>query len=567
MHLLTTNQDLLFERAASQLGMKREVSHLHGRCDESHTIVTLVRDYVRGLPASDASLLRGAVNDRTVIVLGYSGRDRDIMPTLVRGHARNIVWVLHPDSKPSPELLAAQKALGPNLQVVAISADAWLSAVSPDDRPMSWPDESAERQEVRDELAHQFSALDDASAILGLGRVAEQVGSQARADQMYLRVLRRRLPPVETIRLLIARARVQPQGSRGLRKAVRLYEKALSMSDRNTESGIRILLAMAGAFRAGSKARRALMVLNSIETSMRNHPSLLRHEGDVAYLRAGIVRNTGGDAKSLPMYRRAARAYRRQGSMEMWVDARVWYSNALRAIGQTRTALRQVAPAVDDSYAYSRALNAPWAQMELGAAVGLVGDNVRAMDELRTARDRFATAGNRDGEGWSEIYMADLLRSGSDLAASVDALNRAKAAFRSVQPGHAIAWICLEHLELIRSGVIEEPFGAAASRAELAIEKIAPHPFYLFAHLLLIKGEWNRDRKSESAKPLLRRALVLYRQLGYERHVARTSMALSLATGRPVSASERQSWRRRGYLRESGKPNHAGASYFPVHLL
>ncbi len=94
--ILTVNQDLLFEQAARVLGHPDPdgcVVHLHGRCDQPATIVTLISQYLAGLPPDFAGRFHDAVEGRRVVVLGYSGRGRDIMPALARGRPREVRWV------------------------------------------------------------------------------------------------------------------------------------------------------------------------------------------------------------------------------------------------------------------------------------------------------------------------------------------------------------------------------------------------------------------------------------------------------------------------------------------
>jgi len=50
--VVTTNQDILFERAARLARLRRRVIHLHGRCDDIGSIVTIVSQYLGGLERS-----------------------------------------------------------------------------------------------------------------------------------------------------------------------------------------------------------------------------------------------------------------------------------------------------------------------------------------------------------------------------------------------------------------------------------------------------------------------------------------------------------------------------------
>lgn len=47
--IITTNQDLLLEKAAERLNAFSPIIHLHGRCDDKESIVTMISQYLAGL--------------------------------------------------------------------------------------------------------------------------------------------------------------------------------------------------------------------------------------------------------------------------------------------------------------------------------------------------------------------------------------------------------------------------------------------------------------------------------------------------------------------------------------
>src|SRR5450755_2193268 len=89
--IATTNQDELIEDAAIKLGVAADVLHLHGLASRSQSIVTMLSQYVDGLQAPIAQTLRDRLAGRHLVVLGYSGRDLDIMPHLYM--APRVTWL------------------------------------------------------------------------------------------------------------------------------------------------------------------------------------------------------------------------------------------------------------------------------------------------------------------------------------------------------------------------------------------------------------------------------------------------------------------------------------------
>ncbi len=100
---LTLNIDTLLEGAGFA---PYAVAHLHGRVDRPRSVMTTVSQYLEGLePALEEQLVR-ATRGRSVLVVGYSGRDFDVFPTIVRAVPRRLRWLVRPGSRLSPEVEA-----------------------------------------------------------------------------------------------------------------------------------------------------------------------------------------------------------------------------------------------------------------------------------------------------------------------------------------------------------------------------------------------------------------------------------------------------------------------------
>lgn len=91
--LITVNMDTLIEAAGGS------VWHLHGRWDDPESVVTTVRQYADGLSPKVQGELLETLRERNVLVLGYSGRDTDVMPLLMRSTSAQLHW-LHYGSDP-----------------------------------------------------------------------------------------------------------------------------------------------------------------------------------------------------------------------------------------------------------------------------------------------------------------------------------------------------------------------------------------------------------------------------------------------------------------------------------
>jgi len=126
--ILTTNQDLLIERALAMTGRRNHVVHLHGRCDKAETIVALIGQNLGGLQKNIRRVAIRELRDRNVVVLGYSGRDPDIMHVLAAARPSSVLWLIHGRSPMSPELAHLREVLGSRLSIIRTNTSAWLKA-------------------------------------------------------------------------------------------------------------------------------------------------------------------------------------------------------------------------------------------------------------------------------------------------------------------------------------------------------------------------------------------------------------------------------------------------------
>lgn len=90
--ILTTNFDRLISEVHPHLSV--EPIHLHGHIDDMSSIVATIRSIGKGVDNALATHALAMLDTDVVIVLGYSGNDRDIMQVLEASNARRIVWLV-----------------------------------------------------------------------------------------------------------------------------------------------------------------------------------------------------------------------------------------------------------------------------------------------------------------------------------------------------------------------------------------------------------------------------------------------------------------------------------------
>jgi len=104
--VVTVNIDELLESAGCAI-----VEHLHGRISDPASIVTTISQYSSGLGRESVARLEAVMADQRVLVVGYSGRDRDVLPAVVDAKPKRVTWIVYPGEKLAPEVVDAHARL------------------------------------------------------------------------------------------------------------------------------------------------------------------------------------------------------------------------------------------------------------------------------------------------------------------------------------------------------------------------------------------------------------------------------------------------------------------------
>ena len=116
--ILTTNQDSLIEKALEKSSLRLlqitqqgdkifengKIIKLHGCVEKPASVITLLRQLVRGLPKNRSDMLRTTLKNKNVLFTGYSGLDEDIFRILISTDWKQIYWNIRPGSNVSENI-------------------------------------------------------------------------------------------------------------------------------------------------------------------------------------------------------------------------------------------------------------------------------------------------------------------------------------------------------------------------------------------------------------------------------------------------------------------------------
>lgn len=575
--IFTTNQDILFERARRLLVPLRTVQfvHLHGRCDQPSTIVTLVREYLKGLPEDLHSDLIGSTKSRDVVVIGYSGRDRDVMASLMQSRPRRIRW-LHRRYRPDlpPELVALSSHLGAKFSFERVpELTPWLySRVDPSlvsDIEDAVKALSPRLLRLSKPAMTSFQSLEKRPRTLAITKVLQHQGQSTLAAQGLIEYAATEHDQHPDVLLQVAEVRASSD-----RVAARLqYEEVLKMCIRKDRlRSCSALLGLVDLDANNSDYETATDHLNELRTEAKRlrQPERNRFLAWAAERSSRLKVMTNDQAGALRDGTRAIRLFHNIHDLDGIVTASTFYADVLRSAGRYREAEATLQEVNSDAGVYLRVFWQPWTHFYTGILQCSMGQTNDGLIELTHAEDLAKSTGNIQAEVWTYVMKSCYLRA-LDLKEAEIALRRAEQSLMKSKSKLALAFarILFERAELARGR--RDYAGTTGALKELrlwtasGVQGSAP---YLLAHASAIEAELARDVGDPEAMGMLRTVRDLYRNMRAGSCVARISVSMWLLRGGDPSPRLVEQCRREGYgleLRQLMNPD--PNSYYPLHVL
>jgi tetratricopeptide (TPR) repeat protein len=576
---VTANQDELLEACRTAIGTDGpEVLHLHGRASVPSTIMTTIGQYSAGLPRRVAQKFQALVEGRDVLVVGYSGRDLDIMPTLYS--ASRITWLqwVKPGFKPgalSVEAARLQTHLSDRFKLVPVTdVAAWLTRRLPAAARRtvrSWPQPAARTvRTLPADAAVAFAALDDLDRHVAVARVLMQVGRPETALRILGPWIRgSRLHAVAALRAAEAQ---QMLGDR--RAALHLYRAAVANAD-DARVEASALLGVAHVHANSGRYRQALTALDSMsEATDRITSRRLRLDAQTkaAAARGRIETSIGDDTAALRSYRTAIRDATTNGDLGQRLSALVMGSDVYRSIGKPLASIAQLEQAFADNLLYTRPYSSMWAYYYRGLARCVCGDLGGGRTDLLECLDRGRRTNNLQAVAWAQVTLSSFhlhddparaKRYAEDCQFSIDRYGRMPLC--QIRLDWQLAELARAHGDLLAARAALRPV-----RGRLRSAPLTHGAAYMWPHVHAMEAEMARSEARPDTIRLIDAAAAEFRAGGWRQQVARMQVSRWLASGSPAAPKALiERCERYGYGLEltvlQGAP--ASLDYLPLHPL
>jgi tetratricopeptide (TPR) repeat protein len=535
---VTTNQDVLIENAAIRLGVSSDVLHLHGRCDRPASVITLISQYVAGLPRATVRRLREKIRARHVLVLGYSGRDRDVMDVLEQSEVAYIQWVQHPGSTISPELQRLQNALGERMAVEPGFAHAKLADLLKHDQEnevrRALPS-FTRRAAVPSEVRRQFALVPSLPRNLGLAAILRHASLYREAERVYTALGRTsRRPPVGLL-LALASARSHQQN---FDEGLKMFSRVVAAPGASALERSLGFLGQVEILRNSSRGSAAVWKLEQLATvaaKVAVPRERSRIFGRAAAQTGGIARVDGKLSEAVAAYSTAIRFFSRSRDLNEQLESKCWRADVFRMQGHYTHGHATIAAVLQESMLYVRHRVRAWAHL-VSADIDMArGEMLTSAHSLAFAAEHFRITRNPQALVWTDLLLAAHRRIQGKLRQARVALDHASRQLAAASiPRHlAQARLSLEYAELARN---EGDYGRVAIdiRTLKKLLRRSKHfsskPTYLYLHALLIETECERDLGRNAADDLSRIGSE-YEKLGFDGCASRARVAAWLSSG------------------------------------
>jgi tetratricopeptide (TPR) repeat protein len=578
--ILTTNQDMLLEESAKLLSVKRQIIHLHGRCDNKQSIITMISQYLAGLRPSIAAKFRNAVLKSNVVVLGYSGRDSDVMSILGESKMKTLTWIQHPGSSSSPELIRLRRQLGDRLQLVKADAKEWLAKklshnVVEELKHIEQGFHSSVRRSDKSKRQSKLQRLSSFESNLAVGRLIEHLSWYDLGLKLYSRLLRlsraRLVNKEMETRIQLAIGRVLTYQYKFESASTRYLKIARDVSVK-LEQRCEAFVGCIFALRNASHFNRATRILAEFEALLLTAPAnrlFYKFRGEALGARAGMLRIEGEATESVELYKRANRCFRHARDVDGWLDVSTWLGDNLIMLGRFKEASDHLRETIDETEAYGRYFSRAWPLFLWGEVLGFSGDLQNGLKLIEQAKQIFDSVNNPQGQVYCWLYISDIVRERSLDDAEV-ALRRAQRILQKHDFAYAHARFLLEVAELARardrSREMYKHLGLLEDLMSNRLKFLRP-PALFAAHARSIRSEYSRQKDQDDKFALMQKARQSYEEINAQHGVTRIAVSHWLATRNSVIRKRLISIsRNEGYGLELKSLTRPAKGYYALHF-
>lgn len=416
VHHFTVNMDTLLEIAAETRGWDIHITHLHGRWNHPGEISTTISQYLAELDPTLEREFGDAINDKNVLVAGYSARDRDIQPLFLKFPPASLTWLVYPKAGRNPTDADAARRLELEPEAMRLldalrdsgrtyvherrtTIGEFLAAPPPAVSLPARASFSRGTNGARVPMMRGYARVEDWRRRLAIAAV---LADQGMGDRLAAVLDPIRIPPEHRdARIAAAKLRARILRRQGHR-AKALWTLIVPVGHRGYLDQLK---AVANEVSATLPGTRLHWLADPFDRAL-----VMRADGKTKFListRVAQRESARGELRSADAMLRelGQRFSRREVGLGNWVNYLTWYADVLKMLGQVDDARRILQRDIDETFYSDQAQSAAleWKLLEL--ALVSEGPTPETLDGLRVLEDRGPDAIGVNQHCWVQLTL------------------------------------------------------------------------------------------------------------------------------------------------------------------
>jgi len=553
--IVTTNQDPLIEKALNTIGKNllrttRQgdkifengiIFKLHGCIEKPKSIITLLRQLIKGLPRSRSRMLSNILENKCLLFTGYSGLDEDIFHVLLNSDFKHIYWNIRPGSEARENVKELYQRHPDKLLLFKYDLDVLFDKLTSELNFRHYALTKTSHPELDQIFSEWVKHIgNERFNVLGQILSNDRVAEYKVALRCFDRTLSLISDEKEKNKLILAKtyyfkgsAYMDYKTFEGEKYQKKAYESYLEATRYYSELGdiegeANALVGMGESCRHRAKYKEAIRLYKEAREKLVDEKDEECIAAKATLYLADVYRMQDKLDEALEEYRSAYRLLKRKGLIADACWSQIWQGEIYVYKGNYALALRHNRKALEIADKYNFKQYLAWAKyVEIDISKYRGGNVEDLIDETKRINRVFEELKNQNGITWCNEMLAEFYRLKGNYKEAENRTGEISWLCRKYEYKVCLAYIQLNEAEILRA---KGQYDAAIEKYKQVLDTKIGDLQRHHAHAILGIAETNRV-KGIGSQAEYEKALEMYRYIGMRHGIVHTLIGLVLFTG------------------------------------